>query len=108
MKALPDAEGMVALTLGSLVVFEGVKLARDWSPPLNAVRRSDDSGTTDDCRLGYMAAASVTLSLGMAVTILSQSKAPLLLSLLSVAIMTAIHEYAIYVKTSAPLSVLGG
>ncbi len=86
-----------ALSSASIAIGQTVFTYSYFMPPLREVRKSskDDPDMRGDVLLGQIAAGSVSMAVGMMLTWMTGSKAPVYTTLFIAAVIGIIYQYAL-------------
>lgn len=89
---------MNANTAGAalLATTSSVSIFHSMLPPFSEIRKSTgDAGTVNDVRAGELASSALVVGLGITATALTSSPVPLVVSILSVAVLVMVYERAL-------------
>lgn len=76
-----------------LAMTQGIGVFNTLLPPLADIRRADEfSEIAQDVRMGELAACTITLAIGVLVSVLTKRTVPIIISAIICAVMLAVYE----------------
>jgi hypothetical protein len=88
---------VAGLSTASLTIGQTVFTYSYFMPPLREVRKAnpDDPDMRGDVLMGQLAAGSVSMSVGMMLTWMTGSKAPVMTTLFIAVVIAVLYQYAL-------------